>query len=64
MRQKNKRIKVAIGFDVYNFMPTWHISKTLNSIRSDSDHVPVVFACTTTRNNDELPKDNRTADGE
>lgn len=35
----------AIGFDVYNFSVTGgvRVSKTLNSIRSDSDHVPVVF---------------------
>ena len=31
------------GFDVYNMAVTGFVSKTLNSIRSDSDHTPVVF---------------------
>lgn len=31
-----------IGFDVYNMAVTGGVSKTLNSIKSDADHVPVV----------------------
>lgn len=33
----------AVGFDVYNMATTGEVSKTLTSIRSDADHVPVVF---------------------
>ena len=33
---------VCMGFDVYNMQDTGKVSKTLNAIRSDSDHVPVV----------------------
>ena len=33
---------VCMGFDVYNMQNTGEIAKTLNAIRSDSDHVPVV----------------------
>ena len=34
--------KDMMGFDVYNMASTGNVSKTLNSIRSDSDHTPVV----------------------
>ena len=34
---------VAYGIDVYNQSVTGEVSKTLNSIRSDSDHVPCVY---------------------
>lgn len=33
----------AIGVDLYNQTTTGEISKTLNAIRSDSDHTPVVI---------------------
>ena len=33
----------AIGFDVYNFAITGGVSKTLNAIATDSDHVPCVI---------------------
>ena len=33
---------VAYGLDLYNQTATGNVSKTLNSIRSDSDHVPCV----------------------
>ena len=36
-------MRTVIGFDVYNMAVTGSVSKTLNSIRSDSDHTPVVF---------------------
>ena len=32
---------VVLAFDVYNMADTGGVSKTLNSIRSDSDHVPI-----------------------
>ena len=32
-----------IGFDGYNQQVTGEVARTLNSIKSDSDHVPVVF---------------------
>lgn len=32
----------VIIFDVYNMASTGEVSKTLNAIRSDSDHVPVI----------------------
>ena len=35
--------KTVIGFDVYNMAVTGGVSKTLNSIRSDSDHVPCIL---------------------
>lgn len=35
--------KTVIGCDLYNQTTTGNISKTLNSIRSDADHVPVVI---------------------
>ena len=34
---------MAIGFDAYNQASTGELSKTLNSIATDSDHIPVVF---------------------
>lgn len=34
---------VAIGVDLYNQSLTGTVSKTMNSIRSDSDHVPCVL---------------------
>ena len=40
---RNGVLVKAIGFDVYNMAETGGVSKTLNSIRSDADHVPVVF---------------------
>ena len=36
-------MRTVIGFDVYNMAVTGCVSKTLNSIRSDSDHTPIVF---------------------
>lgn len=33
----------AIGVDLYNQSTTGDVSKTLNSIRSDADHVPCVI---------------------
>ena len=33
----------AIGFDVYNFAITGGVSKTLNAIATDSDHIPCVL---------------------
>lgn len=35
--------RLVIGIDFYNQEVTGEISKTLNSIRSDSDHVPCVL---------------------
>ncbi|MBQ1573159.1 MAG: hypothetical protein IIZ78_18660 [Clostridiales bacterium] len=34
---------VVIGVDLYNKSLTGDVSKTLNAIRSDSDHTPVVI---------------------
>ena len=34
---------VVYGVDLYNQVMTGGVSKTLNSIRSDSDHVPCVL---------------------
>lgn len=34
----------AIGLDIYNQTVTGDVSKTLNSIRSDSNHVPCVLS--------------------
>lgn len=33
---------VCMGFDVYNMQNTGEVSKTLNSVATDSDHVSVV----------------------
>lgn len=33
----------VIGVDLYNQCTTGAVSKTLNSIRSDADHVPCVL---------------------
>lgn len=33
----------AIGIDLYNQSTTGYVAKTLNSIRSDADHVPCVL---------------------
>ena len=35
--------KIAIGVDLYNQSVTGGVSKTLNSIKSDADHTPVVL---------------------
>lgn len=35
--------QLVIGIDFYNQEITGEVSKTLNSIRSDSDHVPCVL---------------------
>lgn len=40
---QDQTLFVPIGFDVYNQAVTGNVSKTLNSIRDDADHVPVVF---------------------
>lgn len=37
-----KKNSEVMGFDVYNMADTGSVSKTLNAIRSDSDHTPVV----------------------
>ena len=34
---------MVVGIDLYNQTTTGEVSKTLNSIRSDSDHVPCVL---------------------
>lgn len=31
------------AFDVYNMSASDHVFKTLNAIRSDSDHTPIIF---------------------
>ena len=50
---------VALGVDLYNQSLTDNVSKTLNAIRSDSDHVPVVISSSNTnatvRNDDVCP---------
>lgn len=35
--------RTVIGLDLYNQTLTGGVSKTINSIRSDSDHVPCVL---------------------
>ena len=35
---------VVIGVDLYNKSLTGDVSKTLNAIRSDSDHTPVIIS--------------------
>lgn len=40
-----------LGVDVYNYSITKNIAKTLNSVSSDSDHVPCVVQCYDARGN-------------
>lgn len=40
--EKNKDVPVVIGIDGYNQVSTGDKAKTLNAIKSDSDHVPCV----------------------
>ena len=46
----------AIGFDLYNQTLTGTVSKTLNAIRSDADHVPVVIIYPATKDSEEFTK--------
>jgi len=39
----DNQVAVAYGIDLYNQTMTGNTSKTLNSVRSDSDHVPCVL---------------------
>lgn len=51
----------AVGVDLYNQTTTGGVSKTLNSIRSDADHVPVVLVFDARGNGggQHMPDDNR-----
>ena len=43
--KNNAELIDAVGVDMYNQTLTKHVSKCLNSIATDSDHVPVVICC-------------------
>lgn len=45
---------VVVGVDLYNKSLTGNVAKTLNAIRSDSDHTPVVII---NNSKDERPED-------